>query len=101
MRLWHLVFAVLVVAVVLALARDDVGMVAMIVFVTGLGECVLGTTALMALFQTIGAIGESKGWTDGMTALTATTVVLMVSGVVMTGWLFVGVWVLKAFGPSW
>ena len=37
------------------------GRIALIVFVTALGEVVIGTTAVLALFQTIGALGEAKG----------------------------------------
>lgn len=55
MRLWHLVLFVLFAGIILAIVRDTVGRIALIVFITALGEVVLGTTAVMALFQTIGA----------------------------------------------
>ena len=56
-RLWHLFVFILVLGILLAIVRDTVGRIALIVFFTALGEVVLGTTAVMALFRTIGAIG--------------------------------------------
>jgi hypothetical protein len=94
MRLWHLVFAILVVALVLTIARDPAGRVAVIVFITGLGEVVLATTALLALFQTIGAIGEARSRIDHAQALLATTLVLTVATSIMAGLLFAGAWLV-------
>ena len=37
------------------------GRIALIVFLTALGEVVLGIAAVLALFQTIGAIGMARG----------------------------------------
>jgi hypothetical protein len=44
MRLWHLVFGILVIAIALSVARDPAGRVAPIVFRTGTGEVIVGTT---------------------------------------------------------
>jgi hypothetical protein len=96
MRLWHLSVGVLVVAVALSIARDPVGLVALVVFVMGLGEVVLGTTALMALFQTVGAFGEAKCLAAHAEAVVATALVLAVATATMTGLFFAGAWVVKA-----
>ena len=94
MRLWHLVFGILVVALVLSLARDPAGRVAVIVFVVGLGEAVSGTTAILALFRTIGAIGEADTLCSHAEAVLATTVVLAVGTFCMAGLIAVGAWLV-------
>ena len=99
MRLWHLTVAILVLAVILSIVRDPVGRVALIVFVTALGEAALGLTAVMALFQTIGAIGMARGLLDHAEALAATTLVLLVATAIMSFWLFIGAWLVQATVP--
>jgi hypothetical protein len=76
MRLWHLVFGILVIAIALSVARDPADRVAPIVFRTGTGEVVVGTTMVLALFQTAGAIGEAKGLPAHVGAPATTTLVL-------------------------
>ena len=61
MRLWHLFVVILGLSLIFTIVRDPVGRIALTVFLTGLGEVVIGTTAVMALFQTIGSLGEAKG----------------------------------------
>jgi hypothetical protein len=99
MRLWHLFVFILALSLVLAIVRDPVGRIALIVFVTALGEVVLGTTAVMALFQTIGALGEAKGLFAHVEAVATTTLVLIVATTVMTSWLFAGAWLVHASIP--
>jgi len=96
MRLWHLSLAVIVIAVVMSIARDPAGRVALIVFATGLYEVVLGTTALLTLFQAVGAIGEAKGLQAHVEALAATTVVLVASSLIMLAGFFAGAWLVRA-----
>ncbi|MEJ7638816.1 MAG: hypothetical protein WKF75_12790 [Singulisphaera sp.] len=96
MRLWHLVFAVAVVAVVMTLVRDDAGRVAVIVFGIGVGECAFATAALMALFQTVGAFGKARGPIAHAAAIAATTLVLATASTVMVAWLFAGAWLVGA-----
>jgi membrane associated rhomboid family serine protease len=96
MRLWHLVFAVAIVSVVMTLVRDDAGRVAVIVFVFGVGECALGVAALMALFQTVGALGEARGLIAHAAAIAATTLVLASASTIMVAWLFAGAWLVGA-----
>jgi hypothetical protein len=96
MRLWHLVFGIVVCSVVLSLARDPVGRVAVIVFVTGLGEVIMGTTALLALFQTLGALGEAETLVAHVEAIAFTAVVLAAATALMTGWLWIGAWLVRA-----
>ena len=94
MRLWHLVFAVAVVAGVMTLVREDAGRVGVIVFAIGLGECAFATAALMALFQTVGAFGTARGLIAHVTAIAATTLVLATASTIMVAWLFVGAWLV-------
>ena len=94
MRLWHLFLGVLLLAVVLTIARDPAGRVAMVVFFTTVGEVVVGTTAIMMLFQTVGAIGEAKGLVEHAEAVFATTVVLAIGTALMWGLLVVGGWLV-------
>ncbi|WP_422925948.1 hypothetical protein [Singulisphaera sp. PoT] len=95
MRLWHLTLAVILVSVILSLIRDPVGRVAVIVFFTGLGEVVMGTSAILALFQTLGALGEAKGLVAHTEALMATGIVLSIATGAMSAWLWIGVWLVK------
>ena len=43
MRLWHLLVVILALSLILAIVRDQVGRIALIVFVTALGEAIIGT----------------------------------------------------------
>jgi hypothetical protein len=99
MRLWHLFVFIMVVGAVLAIARDPVGRVALIVFVTAAGEVVIGTTAIMALFQTIGSLGEAKGLVAHAEAVATTTLVLVLATAVMSSLLFAGAWLVQAALP--
>ena len=72
MRLWHLVVVILAVGILLAISRDVVGRIALIVFVTALGEVVVGTTAVIALFQTVGPSAWPGGCSRHGQALAAT-----------------------------
>jgi hypothetical protein len=95
MRLWHLIFLVMMAAIVAAVARESVGRVALVVFVTGLLEFILGTTFLMTLFRTFGAIGEARRLLAYLEAIIATALVLVVASYVMTAVLWVGVWLVQ------
>jgi hypothetical protein len=99
MRLWHLTFLILVVGILLTIIRDPVGRIALVVFVTAVGEVVFGTTAVMALFQTIGAIGMARGLFEHTQALAATTLVLIIATSIMSIWLFIGAWLVQAVLP--
>jgi hypothetical protein len=90
MRLWNLVLAILVIGIIMGIARDEVGRVAVIIFFTGLGTVVAGLTSIMALFQTIGALGESRSFGTCVEALAATVVVLFVGSATMLGVMFGG-----------
>jgi hypothetical protein len=99
MRIWHLFTTVLVTGVLLAITRDPVGRIALIVFATALGEVVFGTTAIMILFRTIGALGEAKSLFAHAEALATTTLVLIIATAVMSSWLFAGAWLVQASLP--
>jgi hypothetical protein len=72
-------------ALALAVAREPVGRVALVVFVTLGGELVCGTTAVMLLFRTFAALADSRDLLDYAQALMATAVVLLVASWVMLG----------------
>ena len=92
MRIRHLIYAVAAVSVMMAIGRDPTARVFLIVFATGLGEVLFGTTAILALFQTVGALGEAKGLRAHVEAVAATSVVLVVAMALMSAWLFAGAW---------
>lgn len=94
MRLWHWLLGAALLAVVLTIARDPAGRVAMVVFFTMVGEVIVGTTAIMMLFQTVGAIGEAKGLVEHAAAVFATTVVLAIGTALMWGLLVIGGWLV-------
>ena len=96
MRFWHIVVSILALAIVLSICRDQVGRIALIVFVTALGEVVFGTTAVLALFQTIGSLGEAKGLFNHAEAVATTTLVLILATAIMSSWLFAGAWLVQA-----
>jgi hypothetical protein len=90
MRISTLVFAILLIGTVLGIARDEVGRVAVIIFFTGLGTVIAGVTSILALFQTVGALGESRSLGTCIEALAATLVVLAVGSATMLGVMFGG-----------
>jgi hypothetical protein len=91
LRLWHFFLAILLIACVLTATRSDAGRVAVVVFFFGLAEVVCGVTAIMALFQTVGAIGEAKHPWSYTVALAATFLVTFVATIVMNFILWLGV----------
>jgi hypothetical protein len=99
MRLWHIFVFILALSLVLAIVRDPVGRIALIVFLTASGEVVIGTTAVMALFQTIGSLGEAKGLFDHAEAVATTALVLIIATTIMSSWLFAGAWLVHASIP--
>jgi len=99
MRLWHLFVFIAALCLILAIVRDQVGRIALIVFVTALGEVIIGTTAVLALFQTIGSLGEAKGLLAHAEAVATTTLVLIIGTTVMSWVLFVGAWLVQVSLP--
>ena len=85
MRLSTLVFAVLILGTIMGIARDEVGRVAVIVFFTGLTTSIAGVASIMALFQTVGAIGEAKTVVAHVEAMAATVLVLFFGSILMLG----------------
>jgi hypothetical protein len=99
MRLWHLVVVILALSLIFTIVRDPVGRIGLIVFLTALGEAVFGTTAVLALFQTIGALGEAKGLFAHAEAVATTALVLIIATTIMSSWLFAGAWLVQAAIP--
>ena len=99
MRLWHIFVFILALSLVLAIVRDPVGRIALIVFLTASGEVVIGTTAVMALFQTFGSLGEAKGLFAHAEAVATTALVLIIATTIMSSWLFAGAWLVHASIP--
>lgn len=90
MKLWHLLIAVFLLAIVMGIAREEVGRVAIIVFATGLGEVVLGTSSLLLLFRTFAALGMAQTIGAHLEAIAATAVVLVFGGGSMLAVLWCG-----------
>jgi len=99
MRLWHLIVFIAALCIILAIVRDQVGRIALIVFVTALGEVIIGTAAVLALFQTIGSLGEAKGLLAHAEAVATTTLVLIMGTTIMSSVLFAGAWLVQAALP--
>jgi hypothetical protein len=99
MRLWHLLLGVFLVSILLAISREPVGRVAIVVFLTGLGELVVGLTAVMMLFQTIGAIGNAEDLLSYVTAIGATLVVLVAASVTMNALFWIGAELVQRVVP--
>ncbi len=95
MRLWHLIFAVAGLSLMLTLARDPLTRVFVIVFVSGLIETILATAAIMTLFQTLGALGEAKGFSAYLSAIAASSLIFAAAGALMSGWIFFAIWVVS------
>ena len=53
----------------------------------------------MALFQTIGGIGEAKGILAHAEAVATTALVVIIATAVMAMWLFAGAWLVQATLP--
>ncbi|HEY2158687.1 MAG TPA: hypothetical protein VGH33_23855 [Isosphaeraceae bacterium] len=85
MRILHIVFAVFMLALALTVAREPVGRVALVVFVTLGAELACGTTAVMLLFQTIAAIGDARDVLEYAQGFLATAIVLFVASWLMLG----------------
>jgi hypothetical protein len=96
MRLWHLVLVILFLAILLTVAREEAGRVAIVVFATGLVELVLALAAIMSLFRTMGAIGEARTLFGYCEAVLATLLVLVVASALMNGILWIGYWLVEA-----
>lgn len=83
MRILHIVYAVFMLAMAFAVAREPVGRVALVVFIALGGELVCGTTAVMLLFQTIASIADSRDTLECVQGLMATAIVLAVASGLM------------------
>jgi len=95
MRIWHMLVLIFVLACVFGVARSEVGRVSIVMFFTGLGEFILGATALMHLFKTIGAFGHAKTLHAHLEALLATALVLLAATVSMNLVFWAGASLLK------
>lgn len=90
MRVWHLIFAVILAALVLKITEVPAGRVAVVVFVTGLGLITFGCVGLLALFRSIGAIGAARDGRGRAEALLSTLFVLAMAAGAMAGVLAIG-----------
>jgi hypothetical protein len=57
MRLWHFALVILVLGSLLAIVRDPMERITLIVFATALGEAVIRTKIVMIRFRSTGALG--------------------------------------------
>jgi hypothetical protein len=91
-RIWHLLVAVLVVAVVMGMWRDVVSRVSLIVFVAMSGECAIGVAGILILFRTLAEIGYATRPHQYARALGRTAVVLASTTFFMTFVIWLGIW---------
>ena len=95
MKLWHLIFVVFLAALALAISRDPVGRVALVVFTTSLTMIGLGTGSLLLLFRAISAIGSADTTFSTVEACAATAGVVVFGSGSMLFALFCGMAVLN------
>ena len=95
MRVWHLLLLIFAVAIMLAVSKERIGQVFLVMFLTGVAEVVCGTTAIMNLFKSIGAIGRAGSPAAYIEAIAATALILMLATIAMTGLMFVGASILR------
>src|SRR5262249_11454082 len=95
MRLWHLIAAVLFVALALAVVRDEAGRVALGVFFVALMEVGLGRTALMLLFRSVAQIGYARRPTAHVEAVAATALIAFIAALAMNAVFWVGCWIVQ------
>jgi hypothetical protein len=96
MRIWHLIIATLLIALLFTIAREPAGAVSLVVFFCGIGEVVLGTGSLMMLFQTLAEVGRAEGFVDHVEAIAVSLLVLVTGAGAMLAWLFAGAWLMMA-----
>jgi hypothetical protein len=99
MRLWHVMVLMFVLATLMAIWREPVGRVAVVVFAIGLAELVLGLAAVMTLFRTVGAFGQARRLIAYAEALLATTLVLLAASLSMNGVFWIGAWLVQRVVP--
>ena len=90
MRIWHLVAAVFLVAVLLSLLSEPAGRVGVIVFLTASGEVFCGVVGVMTLFHTLGSLGHARDLGEAVQCLTATFVVMFLVSLVMATMFVIG-----------
>jgi hypothetical protein len=95
MRIWHVLVLVFLVAIVLSVSHSEYGRITLVLFLTGIGEVVLGATALMNLFKTVGAFGRAQTLMAHVEALAATALILAAASIGMTAVLWFGGVVLQ------
>ena len=81
---------------ILSVSQNEYGRITLILFAIGMAEVVLGATALMHLFKSVGAFGKAKSLMAHAEALAATALILAVASLGMTAVLWVGGLVLQS-----
>lgn len=95
MRVWHLLLTIFACAVMLAVANERIGQVFLVMFLTGIAEVVCGTSAVLELFKSIGAIGKADHPAAYVEAVAATALILFIATISMSGLLFIGAILLR------
>ena len=95
MRLWNLCLAVLILAVVLALIRDETGRVGVIVFATGLLVTVSGTAATLGIFRSLAALVDARTTRHHLEALAALLGILAAGSSTVLGAIFAGAYLIR------
>ncbi len=94
MRIWHILFTVFTVAMMMAIWRDPIGRVALVVFFTAIGMFLSATSTIMLLFRAIAALGSADSTGSYIEAIAATAGVLVLGATAVLFVLWCGVGVL-------
>ncbi len=94
MRIGHLILAVFLSAIVMSLVRSPAGRVTVVTFVFGTAMMAAALVTLLAMFQTVGSLGEARGLGQHLEALAATAAVTVVGAGVTLMALWAGIWLV-------
>ena len=90
MRLSTWLWAIVGIAFVLTIGRDEVGRVGLIIFIAGVCLIATALTAIMALCRTVGSFGEARNLAEHCQAIAETALVLVVGTATTIGVIFAG-----------
>jgi hypothetical protein len=100
MRIYQIIVAVMVVALVLSVSRSEQGKITLIVFFTGLATMLVGAAALTHLFKTVGAFGHAECLKDQLEAIAATMFIVFVASSLMNLIIGAGIFLVQQFVPK-
>ncbi|GIW86307.1 MAG: hypothetical protein KatS3mg108_0631 [Isosphaeraceae bacterium] len=100
MRLYQLILAVMLLALMLSVSRSEQGKITLIVFLTALATMLVGATALTHLFRTVGAFGHAERLKEQLEAIAATMFIVFVASSLMNLIIGTGIFLVQQFVPK-